>query len=123
MERGMKFIVPVVALATVLSFPLTGLAWLDPAQPDVVTVLDSEDDGLPPSAAKPSRTTAATPAAASRDTRTLMFMKFDLSAYRGQTVEAAELHLCRSIADTRHKPGCLNDGSDWHEGGGTAPGP
>ena len=47
-----------------------------------------------------------------------MFAKWDLSAYRGKTIQAAELHLCRPSADSVTSLVATTMNTDWHEGTG-----
>ena len=91
MERNFRCVVLTVA-TVLLSFPLAALAWLDPTQPDVVTVLDSEDNRFSAISSEIEYSYGATSSSRIKGNQDLMGLKFDLSAYRGRMVEQAELH-------------------------------
>ncbi len=101
--------------------------WLDPTDPDVDVVLNSADTGLA-SYASPtnqvewliSRGSSSTVRIKHHDDPALI--KWDLSAYKGQTVTKAELHVARSNPSSEvFALAAATINSDWPEGtSGTA---
>ncbi len=123
MERSLHRAILGVATAVVLCCPLLAYAWLDPAQPGVVTVLDSEDNRLssvydPTNQMEWELNFGGSTYSRIKGSQDLMALKFDLSAYRGRTVEAAELHLARRAVDSVVSLCVSTINADWHEGSG-----
>jgi hypothetical protein len=108
-----------LSIAILLAFPSLALAWLDPGSPDVTIVLDSEDNRFaygtgPLSGAWNSNYGTATTSMLHGwldDTG----LKFDLSAYRGQVVEQAELHLAKANTDPSFSLVAATINTDWSE--------
>lgn len=119
MERSIHRGILALATATLLSCPLTTFGWLDPVtDPSVVTVLDSEDAGFSAIGSEQELNFGANSTRRIKGHQDLMFAKWDLSAYRGKTVEAAELHLCRAGADSVTSLVVTTMNANWHEGTG-----
>ncbi len=119
MERSPHRALLAVAAALLLSLPLTAFGWLDPTQPDVITVLDSEDSGFSNASSEVEYSYGAKSSRRIKGNQDLMFAKWDLSAYRGMTVEAAELHMARASGDNVLSLVVSTMNTDWHEGTGT----
>ena len=110
-----------VALGAVLQ--TTCLAWLDPADPAVRVVLNTEDTQL--SYSSPDAKTrwmlsyGKSPTTRIRGWQDLTALKFDLSGFRGQTVAEAELHLAKADTNPTFALVASTINGDWHEGNGT----
>ena len=104
--------------------PRMAQAWLDPAAPDVQTVLCSEDNQFSWYNGPDDQQEWLLNFGASRSVRLkghqdITALKFDLAAWRGRTIAEAELHLAKAdtipifamVAATIH--------SDWSEGTGS----
>ncbi len=122
---------PATLLAILLPLCLLGHragAWLDPAAPDVVTVLDAEDNQFsfysgPGGQAEWLINNGVASRTRLKGWQDVTALKFDLDSYRGLTVEEAELHLARSNADPVYALVASTINADWNEGtgwGGTA---
>ncbi len=117
MERSLTRFVLAVAAAVLLWSPVgTSAAWLDPTQPDVVTVLDSQDAGMSAVSSEQEENFGGAPSRRVKGNQDLMWVKFDLSAYRGKTVQSAEMHLCKASTDNILSLVVSTFNTDWVEG-------
>jgi len=113
-------------LAVVLALSLAGgpaLSWLDPANPDVVTVLDAEDNQFsfysgPGGQAEWLLNNGRASQTRVKGWQDITALKFDLSAHVGQTVEEAELHLAKSDTNPIYALVASTINTDWAEGNG-----
>lgn len=118
MERSVHCSVLAIATAAVLACPVASFAWLDPAQPDVVMKYDSADDGFSAISSEVEQNFGARSNRRIKGHQDMLTLKFDLSAYAGQTVTEAELHLCRTNTDTVTSLAVSTFNTDWTEGSG-----
>ena len=118
MERGSCPTIVAIATASLLLCPLAALAWLDPTDPSVVTVLDTEDNRFTWVSSEQELNYGASSGSRIKGHQDLFGMKFDLSAYRGRTVVAAELHMARRAADSVTSLAVSTINTDWTEGPG-----
>lgn len=116
-RRVFDYLATMIAVGLLLS-PPSARAWLDPAQPDVVTVLNSEDNRFTAHPSEVEHSYGASSGSRIKGHQDLLALKFDLSAYRGRIVEAAELHLARRSADTVVSLAASTINTDWREGTG-----
>jgi hypothetical protein len=97
----------------------TGLAWLDPAAPDVTVVLNSQDNrfayGTGPLSGSwyTNYGTAAT--SLLHGWFDVTGLQFNLSAHRGRLVEQAELHLAKANADLSFSQAIATINTPWSE--------
>jgi hypothetical protein len=109
-----------IATVTLLCFPLTARAWLDPTDTEnVITVLDSEDNRFISVASEVELSFGASSGSRIKGHQDMTGMKFDLAAHQGKTVEAAELHLALRSADSVTSLAASTINTDWSEGNGT----
>jgi len=99
------------------------LAWLDPAAPDVVTVLDAGDNQFssyngPGGQVEWLLNNGRATRTRLKGWQDVTGLKFDLSAHHGKTVEEAELHLARGNADPVYALVASTINGDWVEGNG-----
>ncbi len=117
MFRGNRAALPVVALLLALSS--RGFAWLDPTQPDVITVPDSQDNrfayGTGPLDSAWNGNYGAATTSLLHGWFDQTGLKFNLSAYRGQVVEQAELHLAKASSDPNFSLVAATINTDWSE--------
>jgi hypothetical protein len=118
MESSTHRSVLALATAALLACPLAAFAWLNPANPDVVTVLDSEDNRFSSIPSEWDLNFGASNYSRIKGHQDLMALKFDMSTYAGKVVQAAELHLCRSSIDSLTSLVAATINTDWHEGDG-----
>jgi len=110
---GFALLVPVSAFA----------GWLDPSDPDVVVVYDTEDTQFafyngPTGQAEWLLNYGRASQTRMKGWDDVTALKFDLSAYRGRIVEEAEIHLCRSNTQPIFALVAATINNDWHEGTG-----
>lgn len=96
-------------------------AWLDPNDADVDVLLNTEDNQFAFYSGPSGQNEWLLNKGASSAIRIKGYddpsaMKWDLSAYRGQVIEAAELHLCRYNADAVNALVVSTINTDWSEG-------
>jgi len=113
--------IAVLALVTLLAGSGVALAWLDPADPDVVVVLDTDDNQFswyngPGGQAEWLNNKGAASRIRLKGWEDISAFKFDLSAYRGRTVLEAELHLCKADTYPIYAMVAATINSDWEEG-------
>jgi len=113
----------VAALAVVVGLARPGLAWLDPADPSVHVVLDTEDTQFsyssPDAQSRWLLSYGKSTTSRIRGWQDLTALRFDLSAFRGRTVEQAELHLAKADSEPTFALVASTINTDWHEGNAT----
>jgi hypothetical protein len=119
MERRLCRTLVAVATVALLCLPPSARGWLDPTQPDVITVLDGDDNRFTSVSSEVELSYGASSGSRIKGHQDLLGMKFDLSAYRGMTIEAAELHLALRSADSVTSLAATTINTDWQEGTGT----
>jgi len=113
----------VLLIAAAMSLCATAVthAWLDPADPDVVVVLDSADNqfcwhGGPGDQTEWLRNKGGATRIRLNGWEDIAGFKFDLSAYRGRTVLEAELHLAKADSYPIYALVAATINNDWNEG-------
>jgi hypothetical protein len=96
-------------------------AWLDPNDSNVDVVLNTEDNQFafysgPSGQAEWLLNNGASTAIRLKGYDDPSAMKWDLSAYEGRVIEAAELHLCRSNTDAINALVVATINADWTQG-------
>lgn len=111
----------VSATAGLLLFASTGFGWLDPAtDPSVVISVTTADSQLsfyqgPSAQTEWLKKNGSLAAVRLKGHQDVSIFKFNLGAYRGQTVEQAELHLARANSDTVFSLVASTVNTDWNE--------
>jgi hypothetical protein len=116
------------SLAFIASLTICGLsqaapAWLDPASGDVTVVLNSGDNQFsfyegPGNQAEWLVNRGASTRTRIKSYQDVSALKFDLSSFKGQTVEDAELHVAKANGDPVFSLVAATINADWPEGSG-----
>jgi hypothetical protein len=119
-QRG-KSMKEIVVAFMFLMFSCPALAWMDGDDPDVEIVLNAEDNQFafydgPSGQSEWLLNNGARTSIRLKGYDDPSAMKWDLSAYRGSVVEAAELHLCRANSDPINALVVSTINTDWTQG-------
>jgi hypothetical protein len=119
MPRTCRPAVWLLTAAVLFAASPTGFAWLDPASPDVTTVLDSQDNqfayGTGPLTTGWNTNYGTAKTSLLHGWFDQTGLKFDLSSYKGRIVEQAEIHLAKASTDTNFSLVAATINTDWSE--------
>jgi len=122
LSDGKRSLFGVLILQTALSVSFAD-DWLDGADPDVETVLSSEDSQFawyngPGEQEEWLLNFGAATRTRLKGSQDVTALKFDLSSFRGRTVENAELHLAKADSLPIFALVAATINANWHEGNG-----